>query len=576
MAELPASLGPVVKATETAKVFADRAPSPRELVANRDARFERVHAVLPADADAGAAVSLSVQAWDQCERLLSDFEGTFGLASTDPEAILPETVSFDPPNGGLVRVDAVEFHTPGVQYLVLDHRETGRRFVTNPVRVHPRDADPEYRTYWGDLHLHSALSDGTGTPERGLAFGREVMNLDVVAYTDHDTMGFFIPPSTQRKRMHRRYFDRTREAVEAANDPGEFVSLMAYEWTKQPNQGGHVNVYFDDPADATLFDSLDADTDTYEKLFARLRAFNDDGSGEALAIPHHPAESMYPFDFSAVDYDDEVAPLVEVYSQWGSSERPGREGNRFPLRMGQGEVDEPGHYVQDALRMGYRVGMMASADYHGPHPGHSLIHTRPHLPSLHDWVQAGLGWSNVWRVWDEQSYPGGLVAIRAPELTREAVFDALRSRRVYGTTQPNRTLVEFTVDGVGVGEAESTAVVDDPTAEREVTVEVAGDAPLDSVTVVKNAEPWRTWEPESASGEKQWAAPPVSAADGGRDTVTLSGFTCEASWTDDDPVEGMAWDDARGSDADAYYVRVEQVDGGAAWAGPVWVAVGRD
>jgi hypothetical protein len=34
--------------------------------------------------------------------------------------------------------------------------------------------------------------------DRGFAFVRDAMDLDVVAYTDHDTMGLFIPPTLQR------------------------------------------------------------------------------------------------------------------------------------------------------------------------------------------------------------------------------------------------------------------------------------------------------------------------------------------------------------------------------------------
>jgi hypothetical protein len=67
---------------------------------------------------------------------------------------------------------------------------------------------------------------------------------------------------------------------------------------------------------------MSAESDTYEKLWDRLREFNDSHDATALTIPHHTAESTYPFDFSALDYDDDLAPLVEVYSQWGSSERP--------------------------------------------------------------------------------------------------------------------------------------------------------------------------------------------------------------------------------------------------------------
>jgi hypothetical protein len=118
-------------------------------------------------------------------------------------------------------------------------------------------------------------------------------------------------------------------------------------------------------------------------------------------------------------------------------------------------------------------------------------------------------------VWNERSYPGGLTAFRAPELTRdlaraavrgsrppgltafrapeltrEAIFEALRNRRVYGTTQPDRVLVEFPVNGTGVGEDEGEVTVGAPDAERRVAFEVAGTAPLDRVTVVKNDTDW--------------------------------------------------------------------------------------
>ncbi|SEO30290.1 Protein of unknown function [Halogranum amylolyticum] len=577
--------GPLFKAKESVGVFVRNAPSLRTLLDSRTQTFDRVHAVLPSNAVTDESVELTVQAWDECERLVDDFRGRFSLDSTDPEAVHSDSIRFDPQDGGVAKRGDVAFGSTGIQYLLLTHDESGARFVSNPVRV--TDAEPDRRLYWGDIHLHSRLSDGTGSVAKGMRFGRDVMALDVVAYTDHDTMGFFIPPSWQRERMHREYFDRLKAVAEEFHDPEEFVTLMAYEWTKQPNRGGHVNVYFDGVAEAELFDSLTTDTDTYEKLWRRLREWNDESEGRALTIPHHPAEKMYPFDFSAADYDDDLAPLVEVYSQWGSSERPGRDGNRYPLAMGQGEIDEAGHYVQDALELGYRVGMVASADYHGPHPGHSLIHTRPHLPSLAEWREDGIGWANVWRVWDEQSYPGGLTAFYAPELTREATFDALADRRVYGTTQPHRIVVDFAVDGTRFGEADSTVVVDGDDTERAVEVAVAGTAPLARVAVVKNNEVWalageqaeaaatRTSDGEADGGVddgvvEAFAVDHLGSVDADTDEP-LSDYVCTASLTDDDPVTGMVWDERRGTDADVYYVRVTQTDGGMAWAGPVWV-----
>jgi hypothetical protein len=221
--------------------------------------------------------------------------------------------------------------------------------------------------------------------------------------------------------------------------------------------------------------------------------------------------------------------------------------------MGQGEADRPGFYTQDAHRLGYRVGLTASSDYHGPHPGHSLLHAEPHLPALAEWRSDGLGWGNVWRVWDEPSYPGGLQAMYAPELTREAVFESMVRRRVYGTSQPHRIAVDFRVDGVRFGDQDSTVTLPTPDAAREVTLDVAGTAPVATARVLKNNEVWRTVTGSDDPG------------------AGLDSYTVTASWTDDAPVTGMAFDDERGTDADVYYTRVRQADGGMAWAGPLWV-----
>ncbi|MFC7142188.1 DUF3604 domain-containing protein [Halosimplex aquaticum] len=536
----------LTKAIESVKVFADNKPSLADLARGRRRRFDDVECVLPSRVVADEPLSATVSVWDEYLRLLPEYDGAFTIESTDPDAIHPDRLDFDLTDEAVAEQEGIAFETPGVQYLVLTDEE-GRRFVSNPVQVF--ESEPEYRLYWGDIHMHSQFSDGAGSMSKGFEFGRDVMDLDVVAYTDHDTMGFFIPPKLQRRRMHNRYFEDMKTVTNHFHDPGEFVTLFGYEWTKQPNMGGHINVYFDGVDDAELFDSLDTDTNRYEKLFRRLQAWREEGDGDVLAIPHHPAEAMYPFDFSNVDYDDDIAPLVEVYSQWGSSEMPRDEGNPKPVQMGQGEMGDPGHYVQDAHELGYRVGMMGSSDFHAPRPGRSHIHLPPHLPSLADVWEDGVGWGHIWRIWEEGSYPGGLTGFYASDLSRESVFESLRSRRVYATSQPNRTVVEFSVDGVAVGENDSTVTAD---GDRTVEWLVAGTAPVERVTVVKNNEDWHVVE---------------GTAD---ESAGLDAFTQTGEVVDDEPVAGMAWDDQRGSDADVYYLRVEQADGGMAWAGPVW------
>jgi hypothetical protein len=66
----------------------------------------------------------------------------------------------------------------------------------------------------------------------------------------------------------------------------------------------------------------------------------------------------------------------------------------------------------------------------------------------------------------------------------------------------------------------------------------------------------------------------IPAIDASIGDAVHDAYTAERELTDDDPVTGMTWDDDRGSDADVYYLRVEQTDDGMAWAGPVWAEPG--
>lgn len=136
-------------------------------------------------------------------------------------------------------------------------------------------------------------------------------------------------------------------------------------------------------------------------------------------------------------------------------------------------------------------------------------------------------------------------------------MSALRSRSVYATTQPDRILVDFRVNGVDVARQDGAVTVADPGAPREIEVDVAGTAPVAAVEVVKNAGVWRT-----VAGTDDPDAP-------------LDAYELSAALTDEAPLSGMSWDDARGTDGDAYTLRVRQASAdrfpGIAWVGPVWV-----
>src|SRR5205085_1502670 len=133
----------------------------------------------------------------------------------------------------------------------------------------------------------------------------------------------------------------------------------------------------------------------------------------ALVIPHHPANEVMGVDWH-LGHDAEVERLVEIHSVWGNSERSAAAGNPYPIRTNGGE--QAGRHVVDALRLGRRYGIIAGGDIHDGRPGDEL-HTRQREPERYSVLRRQ-----------------GIMGVWAEALTRDAVFEALWRRRVYGTT----------------------------------------------------------------------------------------------------------------------------------------------
>jgi len=81
--------------------------------------------------------------------------------------------------------------------------------------------------YFGNLHAHTAYSDGTGTPAQGYQVARTA-GLDFYCVTDHSEM--IVPPEWQD----------TCNAAQSYNQKGKFAAMTGFEWT---GGGGHVNVF---------------------------------------------------------------------------------------------------------------------------------------------------------------------------------------------------------------------------------------------------------------------------------------------------------------------------------------------
>ena len=459
---------------------------------------------------AGEPAELHLAAVDLHSNPSVPFHDTVTLRVVQGDVDLPRTVEF-PRGQGWTTVP----FTPrgeGVVRLEASARADLLRARGNPMEVFAEP--PAERIWWGDLHSHTGHSfDGVGGGV--FDYARWVSGLDFHAMTDHSSgparAGF-------TRGLGPHVWEEYTAATDAHHAPGEFVTLHAYE-ASFPAPWGHHNVYFRGAPGPLLSPSQV----TLPELWAALTA------GEALTIPHHTNKFPQPLAW------DEDEPALrrnfEIYSAHGLSEAydPGHplafEQSGFTNRSASART---GISAQDAWMRGLRLSTIAASDDHRSQPG------KPH--------------------W-------GLAAVRAPELTREAVFDALHARCTYGTTG-QRILLDFRVNDAPMGsEIALDAPLPEPCADTspecgERAAATAALAPRFDVTahgtdVIESVEILR-----------------YSRPDGGFRVIhDLRPAALDFTWSGRD---GGFRDDA------IYYLRLRQrspVRGRVvmAWSSPVWV-----
>ncbi|MCD6508026.1 CehA/McbA family metallohydrolase [Candidatus Poribacteria bacterium] len=382
----------------------------------------------------------------------------------------------------IARIEGLSFSRPGTKFIEIIETGSGNTFVSNPIRVSP--GEPEERLFWADLHCQTFFSDGLRCPEELYRFARDEAFLDVFALSDHS------------EALTDRQWDYFTAVTNDFNCPGRFVTLVGQEWTS--GKWGHRNAYF--PGDyGPIWRCLDPKFSDLEDLYAAAREYG------ALLIPHHSANEEMGINWDN-GHDPEVERLVEIYSIWGNSERPAREGNPRPIRVNGGERD--GRHVVDALRRGYRFGIVGGGDIHDGRPGDEL-HTLQRRPE---------SYRRLWRQ--------GITGIWARKLTREAIFEALWNRRVFATTNV-RIFLKFSADGSPMGS--------EVKANNEVhfLLEIASEVPIARIDLVKNGDDLHTEYPNVRELVRDFS---------------------------DDPEDG-----------DWYYVRVTRIDGEMAWSSPIWI-----
>lgn len=351
-----------------------------------------------------------------------------------------------------------------------------------------RTPDSEYNVYFGEIHGHTALSDGQGTLDEYFTVARDEAELDFCAVTDHDHGAPGCPELWGDK------WEQTQQKVAEYHDPPSFITLLGYERDSFPYYP-NMCVYYRDGRGEMIRGEQDGEI-TAEEL-AALAARDD-----VLFIPHQISQIEVGVNWKAVPMEL-MPPVTEVYSKWGASEY---FGNARPIRS-----HARGNFWRDALQLGAKVGCIGGSDVHAPYPGIPA----PTTPNLR-WEQPGIA------------------AVLAQALSREAIFEAIKSRRCY-CCEGARAKLDFRISDHYMGDEFAEA------GEPERRIYVAVDAPeaIEYVSVVKNARDHFRWHLPGTAHEEQFEAHIVDL---------------EAE-----------------RDTDYYYVRITLKDGRRVWSSPIWV-----
>jgi hypothetical protein len=326
-------------------------------------------------------------------------------------------------------------------------------------------------------------SDGDGDPAGFYPWARDVACLDFCMMSDHHHS---LNPADMRK---------VEKFAATHLNPGVFVTFVGYEWGAGGIVGcnrNHQNVVYLGDSGKVAPDMPELEN-LWDFLFADKK--------ECITIPHHPGYPILPgIGTEWTHYNRDYQPVVEIFSDHGSSEY---YGNPFTLRW-----ETQGHFVLDALMMGYKYGITASSDNHRCKPGTNGRSVTPYAAT-------------------------GLTAIYSTGLTREELYGSLNQRYCYATSGARKIVLEFQINGKSMG---TDLYVPNAATPRELAVTVAGTCKLRTIEIIKNGELFYSVTP--------------------------------ATWKESFSIV----DKKRIADTDFYYVRVTQEDNYQAWSSPVWVS----
>ena len=352
-----------------------------------------------------------------------------------------------------------------------------------------------YTLLLGNFHEHSEISScwpaGTdGTLHDDYRFGLYSEGYDFMGITDH--------AYSQTEVYWRKHL----RLADFYNDGSNFLAFPSVEFTLSNDRAfeiksgaGHRNIIFNTSDDAKkyikdknqVYSVRNEETRDAVGLWKYLR----ENEINCISIPHHPADEVHACCWET--RDEELEPIVEIFQCRGNAEYRGAP-RMINLERHQPTENDKG-FIDYALReKKHKLGFIASGD-------HNSI---------------GVGLACIW----------------VKEISRDGILEAMRNRRVFGTTG-DQIEVDFRINGVTQGQ--TTNADKKPT----LTFSIKAVDQIESIDILRNSRVIQTIVPKSSIQE-------------------FNGDYVDEDYQTEKEIL-------------YYYVRVTQKNKHIAWSSPIWL-----
>ncbi len=402
------------------------------------------------------------------------------------------------PETGFLALPNLYFNEAGTDRIKMKNLQNNQVFFSAPILC---CQESPVALYWGLLHGEAISYDGTNQIEQCIR-----------QFRDEKAMQFFASSCfDDEAETSSDDWKKITQSIIDFNEEDRFTSFLGLQWIGVPHEEGVRQLIFSKDS-KPLLRKKDLKYNNLKKIYKTFQ------SKDLLSVLSFTMGKECPFNFK--DYNPQFERIAEIYNAWGSSEMTKKQGNLRPIMTEKNIAMESSEgSLQEALNNNCRFGFVAGG-----------LDDRGIYGSFYDT--------------DQKQYTPGVTAILAKNHSRDALFEALYQRSCYATTGEH-ILVGLYLAQKPMGTELDTISKPGLVFNRYLTGYVIGTAPIEKISIIRNGQEIKTFNPKSDELHFDFDDTEPFA----KTSINLSGQPPFIY----------------------YYLRAEQSNGHIAWSSPIWV-----